>query len=164
MYSFLESINSNYTGFRVSDNDLRVANAHRIGKGGVAFMWHNSLSNYITRLDIESDRICGLQLRLDRNNFVYTFQVYAPCSNICISDFRNFVDFLQSVISMYAENGSVVHVVMGDMNAHLQGHTFIKPSDDRGRYVQCVLNYHNLVSINSQPTCQGGQHNICFVL
>ena len=101
----------------------------------------------------EIDRVCGIQLRLDRNKFMFIFQVYAPCSNICISDFQNFVDFLQSVISMCAENGFVV--VMGDINAHLQGHTFIKPSDDRGRYVQCMLNYHNLVSINSQPTCLG---------
>ena len=116
-------------------------------------MWHNSISNSITRLDIESDRICGIQLRLNRNNFVYLLQIYAPCSNISIFDYRNFVDYLQSVTSMYAENGSVI--VMGDVNAHLQGHIYIKPSDDRGRYVQSMLTYHNLVSINSQSNCLG---------
>ena len=76
-------------------------------------MWHNSLSRRISCLDIESDRICGIQFRLNRNNFVYILQVYAPCSNISIFDYRNFVDFLQSIISMYAENGIVI--VMGDL-------------------------------------------------
>ena len=150
---FLESINRNYTGFGVSDNDLRLANVRRLGKGGIAIMWHNSISNSITCLDIESDRICGIQLRLKRNNFVYILQIYAPCSNISIFDYINFVDYLQSVISMYAENGSVI--VMGDVNAHLQGHTYIKQSDNRGRYVQSMLDYHNLVSINSQSNCLG---------
>ena len=96
----------------MSDNDLRLANVRRPGKGGIAIMWHNSISNSITRLDIESDRICAIQLRLNRNNFVYNLQIYAPCSNISIFDYRNFVDCLQSVISMYAENGSVIVRVM----------------------------------------------------
>ena len=52
---------------------------------------------------------------------------------------------------MYAENGIVI--VVGDLNAHLQGRTFIKPSDERGRYMQCMLNYHDLMSVNSQPNC-----------
>ena len=70
-----------------------------------------------------------------------------------IFDYRNFVDYSQSVISMYAENGSVI--VMGDVNVHLLGHTYIKPSDDRGRYVQSMVDYNNLVSINSQSNCLG---------
>ena len=122
---FSESINRNYAGFGVSDNDLHLANARRLGKGGKAIMWPNSISYCITRLvieHVESDRICGIQLRLNRNYFVYILQIYAPCSNISIFEYRNCVDFLQSLISMYAENGSVI--VMGDVNAHLQGHTY----------------------------------------
>ena len=76
---FLETINRNYTGFGVSDNELRIVSARRIGKRGIAIVWHNSISH-----------------------------------NISIFDYRNFVDFLQSIISMYAENGIVI--VMGDLN------------------------------------------------
>ena len=73
-----ETINRNYTGFGVSDNELRIVGARRIGKGGIAIMWHNSISRRISCLDIESDRICGIQIRINRNNFVYISQVYAP--------------------------------------------------------------------------------------
>ena len=97
---FLETINRNYTGFGVSDNELRIAGARRLGKGGIAIMWHNFLSRRVSCLDIGSDRICGIQFRLNRNNFVYVLQDYAPCSNISIFDYRNFADFLQSIISI----------------------------------------------------------------
>ena len=35
---FLETINRNYTGFGVSDNELRIAGARRLGKGGIVIM------------------------------------------------------------------------------------------------------------------------------
>ena len=72
-------------------------------------------------------------------------------SSFLLLEYRNFVDFLQSIISMYAVN--VIVIVMGNLNAHLQG-TVIKSSHERGRYMQCMLHvdYHNLYgpSIASQ--------------
>ena len=40
----------------VWDNDLLLNSNRRIGKGGVAILWRGSLSNYISPLDIDSDR------------------------------------------------------------------------------------------------------------
>ena len=60
-----KTINRNYTGFCVSDNELlRIVGARRLDKGGIAIMWHNSLSSHISCLDIESDHICGIEVRL----------------------------------------------------------------------------------------------------
>ena len=44
---------------------------------------------------------------------------------------------------------------MGDFNAHLQGERYIKPTDDRGAYLLDLMNYHNLVSLNTLPLCSG---------
>ena len=73
--------------------------------------------------DIDSDRLCGIQYRICPNRYIYFIQVYAPCSNYSVSIYRDFVDLLQTVISMYADQGVVI--VMGDLNAHLQGQRFI---------------------------------------
>ena len=77
---FLDSINSNYVGFNIADNDLLLNSNRGVGKGGVAILWRSSLSNYISPLDIDSDRICGVKYRLNNACF-YFIQVYAPSSN-----------------------------------------------------------------------------------
>lgn len=79
--------------------------------------------------------------------------MYAPSSNCSIHQFREFIDYLQSVISSYVESGVVI--VMRDFNAHLQGRRFLKPTDDRGKYFQDIMNYHNLIAVNTLSLCKG---------
>ena len=54
------------------------------------------------------------------------------CSSQSIFIYRDFIDYLQTIISMYSQHGVVI--VMGDLNAHLQdqGQRFIKATDSRG--------------------------------
>ena len=149
---FLDSINSEYTGFGIADNSLLFNNSRNIGKGGVALLWHKSMSTCISSLDIDSDRICGIQLTWNNVCF-YIIQVYAPSSNHALHSFKDFIDLLHSVISLYFDNGTVI--VMGDFNAHLQSKTFIKPNDVRGNYLNDMLDYHNLLAVNTLPLCTG---------
>ena len=79
--------------------------------------------------------------------------LHAPSSNHSNNIYRDFIDLLQAVISMYSENGTVI--IMGDFNAHLQGQTFIKATDERGRYLLDMLSYHNLVAVDTLPICTG---------
>ena len=139
-------------GFGIADNDLLLNSNRRVGKGGVAILCHSSLSNYISPLYIDSDRICGVKYRLNNACF-YFIQVLAPSSNHHKNIFREFIDLLQSVISMYSEMGHIV--VMGDFNPHLQGQTYIKPTDARGIHFQNIVSYHNLVAVNTFPLCTG---------
>ncbi|MEW8191611.1 MAG: endonuclease/exonuclease/phosphatase family protein, partial [Candidatus Thiodiazotropha endolucinida] len=66
---FLDQINSNYNCHAVSDFDLRFPGRRRVGKGGVALLWHKRFDHKITRLSFEDDRIIGLQLEI--SPFVY---------------------------------------------------------------------------------------------
>ena len=56
---FLESINSEYTGFGIADNSLILNKSRNIGKGGVALLWHRSMSSFISPLDIDSCWLVG---------------------------------------------------------------------------------------------------------
>ena len=56
---FLQSIHKGYQSYGVIDRDNYLPGRRPIGKGGVALMWHKSLNNNITTLDIDSDRMCG---------------------------------------------------------------------------------------------------------
>ena len=149
---FIDSINSAYTGFGIADNSLLLNNNRNIGKGGVALLWRRSMSTWISPLDIDSDRICGIQLTLGNSRF-YIIQVYAPSSNHILQSFKDFIDLLHSVISMYSDDGTVI--VMGDFNAHLQSKTYIKPNDVRGSYLNDMLDYHKLIAVNTLPICTG---------
>ena len=138
----LQAIHNSSNCFGVCNNALNTPSNRRVGKGGVAILWHRSLDNQVSPLDIDSDRICGIQYRVSPNIHYYILQVYAPCSNHPIQEFRDFIDYLYVIISMYWHNGVVV--VMGDFNAHLQGNVFIKPTDDRGRYLIDMMDSFNL--------------------
>lgn len=94
---FLETINKHYTGFAVCDIDLRSVSRRKVGKGGVALLWHKALNDFVTPLDIDNDRICGVQYRFNEQLFIYILQVYAPCSNHSINTYREFIDLLHVV-------------------------------------------------------------------
>ena len=135
------------------DNDLLMPSNRRVGKGGVAILWHKSLDHHVTPLDITSDRICGIQYRLNQHLHFYILQVYAPSSNHPVQVYRDFIDHLHAIIRMYCHYGLVI--LMGDFNAHLQGKRFIKSTDDRGKCLLDLMNYYNLVSLNTLSLCSG---------
>ena len=83
----------------------------------------NFMGNFCKVFDIDRDRICGLQYRVSLNIHYYILQVYALSSNNPIQEFRDFIDYLYVIISMYWHNG--VDIVMGNFNAHLQGNVFL---------------------------------------
>ena len=136
---FLSSIHKDYLAYGVIDKDLRTLGCRTIGKGGVAIMWHRSLNSCVTPLDIDSDRICGIQYKLSANMYIYVLQVYVPCSSHSIFIYWDFIDYLQTIISMYSQHGVVI--VMGDFNAHLQGQRFVKTTDSRGKYLLDMMHY-----------------------
>ena len=64
---FLDKIDTLYTSYSVSDNDLKVPSKRKVGKGGVAILIHKQIENRITLLPINSDRIIGVQCEISCN-------------------------------------------------------------------------------------------------
>jgi len=149
---FLDSLFTDYRVHAVCDNDLSMPSNRRVGKGGVALLWHSRLDNYITPLNLESDRIAGLQVQLSSRQYVFIFQVYLPCSNHGIDSYRKTIDVLYDLWSMFSPNGTVIF--MGDFNATFHQSSVISRDKLFYRFVQ----EHNLCVANCLPLCSGASH------
>ncbi|MES9884072.1 MAG: reverse transcriptase family protein [Sedimenticola sp.] len=152
---FMNGINSNYISIAKSDSDLSTPSCRRIGKGGVGLLWKRQYDACITPIDIDDDRIIGIQFEVSKSVYMYIFQIYLPCSNHPISTYRDYLDSIHALVCMYKERGVVI--MMGDYNAHLNGSCFIKPLDSRGRDLSNFLVVNNLVSVNTLDVCVGAE-------
>ncbi|MEW8562290.1 MAG: hypothetical protein AB2541_09300, partial [Candidatus Thiodiazotropha sp.] len=114
---FLSELDRNYNSHGVCDSDLKLPSQRRVGKGGVAILWHKKHENNVYPLNIDDDRIVGIKYEINTTCSIYLIQVYLPCSNHSIENFRDYFDRLQNIIHYYSEKGLVI--LMGDMNTYL---------------------------------------------
>ncbi|MES9881493.1 MAG: reverse transcriptase family protein [Sedimenticola sp.] len=127
----------------------------KVGKGGVAIMWHVKHNDKVTPLTIDDDRIIGIHVHVSASIHLYILQVYLPCSNHPTLIYNEYIEKLENLISIYCDKGIVV--IMGDINAHLPSTHFRKPVGDRGVHVLRFLNANNLVSANTLEMCTGAR-------
>ena len=150
---FLNSIQHAYNGFGKSDGTLSLPSNRRVGKGGVALIWHKSLNEHVTPLNVDSDRIVGVQFQASKSSFWYVFQVYFPCTNHAVQYYRDCIDTMHDIVSAYSDKGRVV--VMGDFNTHLHGRGCLRDNDRRSRDLLHFMEQHNLVAIDTSSNCTG---------
>jgi exonuclease III len=76
---FMDSIHCDYRHYTVCDKPgLQKV---KTGRGGVTILWHKRFNNIIMPLDIDDNRVVGIQIQLMPGKYVYVFQVYLPCRN-----------------------------------------------------------------------------------
>ena len=86
----------------------------RVGKCGVALLWHKKMDSRVTSFSLDDDRIIGLQLEISLSLNIYVFQVYLPRSN---HRFYEYIDKLDNLLGLYTEKGLVLFI--GDLNTKL---------------------------------------------
>ena len=59
---FFDNFNSSYKCSAVCDRDLVASSCRTVRKGGVAILWHRKHNNRVVPLNIDDDRIIGVQL------------------------------------------------------------------------------------------------------
>ena len=150
---FLDSIHKSYNYAAVADFDLEKPSRRKNGKGGVALFWKRSIDSKITLLNIDDDRIIGIQYQLSEFNFIFVIQVYFPSANYRIAEFESYLFKLQDLCSMYSDKGTLI--IMGDFNAHKNGRVFLKGHDRRSNLLQQFLSGNNFLSVNTLPLCTG---------
>ena len=141
---FLDKINNNYISYGTADKDLLLPVYRKVGKGGVALLWNRKFHKYITTLDINSDRIIGIQFKYSQNCYMYLLQVYMPSRNHALDVYRNMIEELDNILSMYMDKGTVI--IMGDMNAQISPRAQSGRIESRDRCLIDFLNDNNLVS------------------
>ena len=58
---FMKQIDNSYMCHAVSDFDLKRPSRRRVGKGGVAILWHKKYDNYVIPLSLDDDRVIGIK-------------------------------------------------------------------------------------------------------
>ena len=152
---FLNQIDSNYHCHAVSDFSLRFPGRRRVGKGGVAILWHKKHNANIVPLFFDDDRIIGVKFVLNHNCSFCFFQVYLPCSNHPISSYRDYIDRLRNIMSLYSEKGTVV--LMGDMNVNMAPTSIHAHATGRLSYFRDFMQDNNSVSVNTLDICSGAK-------
>ena len=87
---FLNQINNSYISHATADFDLKRPSNRRVGKGGVAILWHRKYDRLISQLALDDDRIVGIKYEINTSSCIYFFQVYLPCVN-------HSIDVLESI-------------------------------------------------------------------
>lgn len=150
---FLQSVSSRYRYFAAADRDLDKPSRRKVGKGGVALFWRQELDRFVSVLDIDDDRILGIQIQISPVCYVYVIQVYLPSSNHCMQEFEDYMLKLQDIYSSFSDKGTLI--IMGDFNAHQNGYNFVKRYDRRSVMLRNFLACNNLASVNTLPNCTG---------
>ena len=91
---FMSQLSNSYNCHAVADFDLKRPSNRRVGKGGVAILWHKRFDKFVFPLSLDDDRIIGIKFEVSANNCIYFFQLYLPCTNHPVEKFRDYFDRL----------------------------------------------------------------------
>ena len=86
------------------------------GKGGVALIWHKTLSQYIQIIETNSERLVMIKLVLP-SQVLYVSQVYLPCSSNTLENFKEKVNKINDLISVIDYSSELV--LMWDFNSNI---------------------------------------------
>ena len=96
---FLNQIDNSYNCYAISDFDLKRPSNRRVGKGGVAILWHRRFDTYMNPLSLDDDRIIGVKLEMGTNICIYFFHVLTTQ----LVYLRSIFDRLQNILYLYSE-------------------------------------------------------------
>lgn len=88
----------------------------KVRHSGVALFWKASLNQYIKPVQVDSDRICAVELYLTNNQSIIIASVYLPHKSSSIASFTDEINILESLVTEAHMADGVV--IMGDINAH----------------------------------------------
>ena len=154
--NFLNTIDSNYSAFTKCATERDPTLYRNINKGGVALLIHKDLIHRTSLLEIDSDRIIGVEVVLSDSTSIYVLCVYLPSSNLSDDLFHEYLDMLEELYVAYSLNGTVV--IIGDMNVKIAGPKYMFVSDKRSDKFKMFIIKHNLLSVNVQLFCKGPVH------
>ena len=92
-------------------------------KGDLSFMWNKCLDAAISIINFPSDRLLGLQLRLDNSNLLI-INVYMPWE--CPSNADHYGETLGEIHSIIDDSEADYVCIIGDLNAD-PNHQFFNP-------------------------------------
>ena len=155
----LSSLLSGFTGHGLCDRRLNETSELLRGCGGIAILWKKSIAAHPIHLNIDNDRICGIEPPLENHIIkkLLVFNIYFPSTDTEYSTFTQCVLDLEAVLNMHSDVGSAV-VIAGDFNTHtrtLAGPRGTGSPNQRGLLVKEFVDRNNLL-ISSHAQVSSG--------
>ena len=155
--TFLVASTLKYEHVAVSDEDLinpfsSKINYHR-GKGGVAILWNKCLSHCVSNIDLNDDRIIGIDVKIQSDVHSVIFSVYFPCRGMPTDMYNEYIQKLSDIHAQFSTYARVLF--LGDMNVQIKGPRFDLVNDTRVRTISSFLHDTQMLSINVQELCSG---------
>ena len=157
--NLLESLSDSYKGKVICSEDNPDFITGKRGHGGVAIVWKQILDDCVSPLEIDSDRIVGIQIEALNQDPLFILSVYLPSSNHHFTEFCECLDLLWSSCEMYINKGPFI--LMGDFNAQLGnigGTRRFGHLNNRGKKLIEFLDFFNLIVLNLSELACGPLH------
>ena len=158
--NFLGCINNKYDFTGKSDADLinRISgnNQYSRGKGGVALIWNKNLSQCVSVIDIDDDRIVGIDISLNNNAHLVIFSVYLPSTNYSNDYYSEYITKMSDLFAQYSVYASVIF--LGDMNTQIKGPRCDANKTFRTKEMGIFLQQTEMCSLNVLNSCHGPKY------
>ena len=152
----LNNISSEYTSYVKTCSKTNWFHNRCIGKGGVGFLWKNSLSSLIEPVEVDSDRLIAIRVRC-HNSFLTIIQAYLPSTNHSLDEFKAEVDILLDTTSTQQNESNVV--IIGDVNARIHESFPCTRMNSKDIYLSRRLREVNLRVITGSGRSKGASHS-----
>ena len=154
--NFLNTLDPNYTAFTKCATERDPSLYRIINKGGVALLIKKVLIHCTNVMELDSDRVIGIEVVLNDSTVIYIFCAYLPASNLSNDLFLECSNLLEELYIAYSPKGTVI--IIGDLNVKIEGPKIRFVKDIRSDMFHKFVSNHNLVSVNVQRFCKGPCH------
>ena len=155
----LESIDPNYTHTAVCDNHLSPTSTLRRGCGGCAILWKKTIPATLVS-NLESNRICGIQLPLEGTHSALTILgAYMPSSDQPQEVYNAHLATINQAITQIPPSSPLL--IVGVLNCHLGSRGGPRSSADpnqRGLQWKDLINSHSLYVPSLSNLASGPVH------
>ncbi|CAG2245958.1 unnamed protein product [Mytilus edulis] len=155
-FHFLNTVDSNYRAYGKSVDEYHPELYNCNFRGGVAFLVSNYLCPFIVELDIESNRICGIEIQFPGQPSVFLISVYLPATTQPFHLFVDELEYLMDIYRAYTNLGTVF--LLGDFNCKIEGPRYKFVNDKRSNLLNTHLEATSSVSLHTLTFAIGPIH------
>ncbi|VDI32383.1 Hypothetical predicted protein [Mytilus galloprovincialis] len=155
-FHFLNTVDSSYRAYGKSVDEYHPEMYNCNFRGGVAFLASNYLCPFIVELDIESNRICGIEIQFPGQPSVFLISVYLPATTQPFHLFVDELEYLMDIYRAYTNLGTVF--LLGDFNCKIDGPRYKFVNDRRSNLLNTHLEATSSVSLHTLTFASGPVH------
>jgi exonuclease III len=149
----LDTIYDNYVSIGQSSDEGNPAAITCNYRSGVAFLIAKDIYPFVSVIEVDSNRITGIELSIPGRESYFIFSLCRPAITQSSDSFRDHIDLLSELVSVYNEIGTVI--LMGDFNSKIRGPRYQVTNNVRAKLCSSLMGEHNIFSVSMELFCKG---------